>query len=143
MIVCITKKNWQEANRFQDVAIFCSLIFLEIVIDKTGILPKLDQRGHVFLCLQQTVNYLPIFFWGMLTDKYKPYNKLNINGFILLAVIIVMFVVGCVSQLYHLRLTRLYMWVPPFLLVLSAYTLLRRDCLSHVTGGQNKDAVIC
>jgi hypothetical protein len=135
--VCITKRIWQNANKVQDAAIFCSLITLEIIADKTGIFPKLDQRGHVLLCLQQTVNYLPIFFIGMLTDKYKPYKKLNINGFVLLAVIIVMFAVGCVSRLYHLRLTRLYMWAPPFLLVLSTYALCRKNSCIHILGGGN------
>lgn len=78
VFVEITKKVWYNTNLKSDILIFFSFLILSYGTSKFGVIPK-GRDGSYFLTLQQALDYLPFFYVGMMTEKYRVYKFVSIN----------------------------------------------------------------
>lgn len=133
VIAALSKKFWQKLSLKSSILVMILLVPLESVFVKSWLLATGGQSDVPLLGLPATLGYLPVFYFGIITEKFKLYRKINISNRVACTLMVALFAVGAVPYLVHLPLHWLYQWLPTYLLVLLAYKSL--DGLKIKTGG--------
>lgn len=92
------------------------------------------------LDLASALSYLPMFYLGMLTERYRLYDRMPTRGMVSLAVLCQLFAIGVMLSLMDLPIMFMYAWLPTFLFILVAYKMLRVITLNYsmMTGARIK-----
>lgn len=137
VIIAFTKCLWKKLSIKQSCIILAILMFLDGGIGKLGIIPD-DGKGKVLLALQSTFDYLPIFYLGMMTEKTKLYKDIAISDTVCVSLIVILFALGSLLFAVHLPLSRLYKWLPTYILIVTTYSYLNKELPSIIGGGKLK-----
>lgn len=134
VIVTLTKKCWMNLG-----GVICSIVLFIILLPLGAVMYKLHLLPPI-LDLASALSYLPMFYLGMLTEKYRLYDKMPTRGMVSLAVLCQLFAIGVMLSLMDLPIMFMYAWLPTFLFILVAYKMLRVITLncSMMTGARIK-----
>ena len=120
----ITKKIWSKTNLQSDLFNIFFFLSISYCSAKFGVIPK-GNDGSYILTLQQALDYLPFFYIGMMTDKYKVYKYVHINNkYFVSLVIVLLFIVGTIFFMVHFPLGKFYQLIPTLIMLLIVYSLL-------------------
>lgn len=142
VVVSLTKAYWNKLNFKMSLCVFAVLLIINVITAKLAILPH-DNDGRVVLAMQSTLDYLPIFYLGIITEKFDICNKVKIKRNIALMLVLVLFAIGIIPFLIHMHITRLYQWLPTYLLLGVAYATLRDFGSIHVGGVREERSCYC
>lgn len=120
VIVTFTKGFWNNLNIKKSCIVLTAIILFDGCVAKSGIIPR-DSEGRVLLALQSTLDYLPIFYVGIIVEKFKLYNSLHINNSLIILIVIGLYIIGSMPFYIHLPLSRLYQWLPTCILIIITY----------------------
>ena len=137
----LTKHFWTKFTVKGYVIALVCLLFIDGVVAKLGIIPN-DGKGRVVLALQSTLDYLPVFFLGMLTEKFKIYERLSIPKAFAVLLMMVLFTIGAVPFAFHIPLSRLFQWLPTYSLIVITYYSLGKILCGRLGGGIKSSALM-
>ena len=140
-IVSLTKAYWNKLNLEMSLCILVTLLVTDGLTAKLAILPH-DDDGRVLLAMQSTIDYLPIFYLGIITEKFDICNKVKIKRNIALIIVLLLFSIGIVPFLIHMHITRLYQWLPTYLLLVIVYSTLKKGNRAYVGGGKRQTVIL-
>lgn len=127
-IAALTKGIWERMGFKASIIVFFFLLIIDWGANKVNVLPK-DEYGRSLFCLQSTLKYLPIFFMGMLCERFKIYKKINVRVSLVPLLVIILFAFGASFNYVHLPLAWSYRWMPNVLLLLLCYKALKESRL--------------
>lgn len=140
IIIELAKKIWNTTVVKEDIMIVFFLLCLDYVVSKLNLIP-MNNHHQYLLTLQQTFDYIPVFYIGMLVDKYKLYDKFHFRGGMTITLVFSLFIIGILPFMLHLPLSRFYQWMPTCCLILIVYSGLHNSELNH-TGGVSRRFLI-
>lgn len=140
IIAALSKPIWDRMGFKASVIGFFFLLLIDWGTNKVNVLPR-DEYGRSLLCLQTALKYLPIFYMGMLCEKFKIYEKIKVRVQIVPFLVIVLFIIGALFTYISLPVAWAYRWMPNVLMLLFCYKALKEshlDALLMVGGGKSK-----
>lgn len=124
IIVTLTKKLWKNQGLKSSLLILLSLVMIDGIIAKANTVLHISD-GKMILGLQTTLDYLPIFYAGIMIEKFKVYKKLPVNFLCRLFSILILFALTIlISSDIPMPLYSVYKWLPPCLLFVFVYSSL-------------------
>lgn len=115
VLACLTKKLWRNFSKKACVVLFLLLLIIDIISAKFSVFQ--------FFGLQSALHYLPVFFLGMMSDKFKTTKYFFSGQFFSLGAVI-LFIVGSLCFDFHIHGLKLVQWIPTYALVFGTYNYL-------------------
>ncbi len=137
IIVSLTKNFLDKINRKGCICVLILLLIVDGIVAKIDILPH-NHDGRTLFAMQSTFDYLPFFYLGIITEKFEIYNYLKLKKNIGIILCGILFALGTLPFLINLKFTRLYQWIPAYILIIISYSILRQTNLYRVAGGRKK-----
>ena len=123
-ITILTRFIWKRQNIKKSIMILLVFVLFYEFITKLNIMFNIPINKSL-LGIQKTSCYLPVFYTGMLVEKFKIYKWFRLNKFVTLIIIFICFFVTLLTCYKTYSFSRLYQWFPPFALFVFAYIFLR------------------
>ncbi len=120
IFAAITKCLWMRLKTLGCIFVCVILLLLNAIFVKY-IYPGYSINGKFILAIQFTSSYLPMFYLGMITEKYKVYNKIAFHRIIRLIIAIAAFAGGACLIYTPVHGVMFIQWIPPYLLFLMFY----------------------
>lgn len=125
VIVELTKNIWKGLKLRGSIVVLLVLCALYGIVTATGLLPA---DSLAFLRPQLALNNLPIFYVGMMTEKFKVYDKIPVpSRLIAVLLMVVLFAIGVVPYVLHLPLKHMIEFAATYAMLLLAYNALRQS----------------
>ena len=122
VIAIFIKKHLEKLTIIQSCLALTMLLIFDVLIAKVGLIPN-DGHGRILFALQYTLDYFPIFFIGMMIEKFKLYKKIAFGNNVSTLLILLLFVISSLPFIIHIPLSRLIQWIPTSLLIVIYYRL--------------------
>lgn len=134
IIAALAKPIWDRMEFKASVIGFFFLLLIDWGASKVNVFPR-DGYGMTFLCLQTTLKYLPIFYMGMLCERFEFCKKIKVRVWIIPLVVIVLFIIGALFNYINLPMVWAYRWMPNVLMLLLCYKALNESNFEARLGG--------
>lgn len=125
VIFQFTQKIWNNRALKIDIFILLVLFILDVFLPRLSFLQ--NAKGQSVLSILAVSTYSPIFFIGMLSEKYSLRNKISIvikNDFLKMLLILCLLGMGIFFFLFDIwKFKALYQWIPCVLALLIIYSV--------------------
>ncbi len=125
IIAALSKRFWNRLNLKQSVFCFLLLLPVESIVVKTCLVLS-DGEWTPPFAIPAALAYLPIFYLGMITEKFRLYDRLRLSRATSCLLVVAFYAIGSSVYYFHPDFPFLYQWLPACLLFVVAYSSMRK-----------------
>lgn len=139
VIIALTKAIWKKQGLKGSLLILLVFMIIDVVVSKLTYVFHIPDI-MMLLDWQRALEYLPLFYIGVILEKFNLYEKLHFNVWCKLIIAMSLFIVTVLfSSNLHIHFTLIGSWFSTSLLFILVYNLLST---SGFTNGYKRRTVL-